>query len=84
MVLSSPKYIDHGSLDLLLLNKSGRLGSGLLMPGPRPIAWRNDSGLEDGFDNSLDLTGGYYDAGDYLKFIFPLRSAHSSKRSSCT
>ena len=51
------------------------VGSGLLTDGPRPIPWRNDSGLKDGFDNNIDLTGGYYDAGDYLKFTFPLRCA---------
>ncbi|KAF8934292.1 hypothetical protein BGZ58_005808 [Dissophora ornata] len=33
---------------------------------------RKDSALTDGQDAGLDLSGGYYDAGDYLKFIFPL------------
>lgn len=45
------------------------------MATPRPIRWRNDSALKDGFDNNIDLTGGYYDAGDYLKFTFPLSAA---------
>ncbi|KAK9894644.1 glycoside hydrolase family 9 protein [Cystobasidium minutum MCA 4210] len=49
--------------------------SGLLMASPRPVRWRNDSALKDGFDNNIDLTGGYYDAGDYLKFTFPLSAA---------
>lgn len=52
-----------------------RTGSGILVKSPRPITWRNDSALKDGFDNRIDLTGGYYDAGDYLKFIHPLGSA---------
>jgi len=34
--------------------------------------WRGDSGLKDGSDVGLDLTGGYYDAGDNVKFNLPM------------
>lgn len=34
--------------------------------------WRGDSGLNDGKDAGLDLTGGLYDAGDHVKFNLPM------------
>ncbi|CAB4442977.1 unnamed protein product [Rhizophagus irregularis] len=42
------------------------------LPLDNRVTWRHDSALEDGKDVNLDLTGGYYDAGDHLKFSFPL------------
>ncbi|MGA2141314.1 MAG: glycoside hydrolase family 9 protein [Brevinematales bacterium] len=34
--------------------------------------WRGDSDLLDGSDNGLDLTGGWHDAGDHVKFNLPM------------
>ncbi|XP_066328366.1 endoglucanase 6 [Miscanthus floridulus] len=45
--------------------------SGRLPPDQR-LRWRRDSGLHDGAAAGVDLTGGYYDAGDNVKFGFPM------------
>ncbi|SEF69840.1 endoglucanase [Eubacterium ruminantium] len=34
--------------------------------------WRGDSALTDGSDAGLDLTGGWFDAGDHVKFNLPM------------
>ena len=67
--------------------------SGDLDGATNRVPWRGDSGLHDGRDGvyfgdrnaanlqlglSLDLTGGYYDAGDHGKFGMPLASTISS------
>ncbi|CAI7899535.1 unnamed protein product [Closterium sp. NIES-53] len=46
--------------------------SGPLDPATTRVTWRNDSGLQDGAKNDVDLVGGYYDAGDNVKFGFPM------------
>ncbi|XP_047330039.1 endoglucanase 8-like [Impatiens glandulifera] len=45
--------------------------SGKLPPDQR-LRWRGDSALRDGYTSGVDLTGGYYDAGDNVKFGFPM------------
>ncbi|XP_043267756.1 endoglucanase E-4-like isoform X2 [Venturia canescens] len=47
--------------------------SGKLPPDNR-IPWRSDSALGDRGSNGEDLTGGYYDAGDFVKFGFTMAS----------
>jgi len=42
------------------------------LPSTNRVPWRNSSTVDDGRDVDLDLSGGYYDAGDYVKYTFPL------------
>jgi endoglucanase len=46
------------------------------MAGPLPqgyrIPWRGPAGLNDGAAEGVDLTGGFFDAGDHVKFAFPM------------
>ncbi|KDN22010.1 glycoside hydrolase family 9 protein [Amycolatopsis rifamycinica] len=44
--------------------------SGALPDGNR-VSWRGPSALDDGKDVGVDLTGGFYDAGDHVKFGLP-------------
>ncbi|KAF3547886.1 hypothetical protein DY000_02003033 [Brassica cretica] len=45
--------------------------SGHLPPNQR-VSWRSHSGLNDGKSIGVDLVGGYYDAGDNVKFGLPM------------
>ncbi|KAH6804380.1 glycosyl hydrolase 9C2 [Perilla frutescens var. frutescens] len=42
------------------------------LPGNQRVQWRGNSGLNDGKTSGVDLVGGYYDAGDNVKFGLPM------------
>ncbi|GAV81923.1 Glyco_hydro_9 domain-containing protein [Cephalotus follicularis] len=58
----------HKALLFFNAQKSGKL------PKSNGIPWRGDSGLSDGNETDVKggLVGGYYDAGDNVKFHFPM------------
>jgi len=56
----------HASLLFYEAQRSGKL------PADNRIKWRGDSMLDDKGDGGEDLTGGYFDAGDLVKFGFPM------------
>lgn len=41
------------------------------LPSDSRVSWRNSSCENDGSLNGTDLSGGYYDAGDYIKATYP-------------
>ncbi|EIM88135.1 family 9 glycosyl hydrolase [Stereum hirsutum FP-91666 SS1] len=55
--------------DLIYFYEEQRSGT---LPSTNRVSWRNSSAVDDGEDVGLDLSGGYYDAGDYIKATFPL------------
>ncbi|XP_027101547.1 endoglucanase 1-like [Coffea arabica] len=42
------------------------------LPSNQRLSWRGDSALSDGSGYHVDLVGGYYDAGDNVKFGLPM------------
>uniref|UniRef100_A0A453NC54 cellulase n=1 Tax=Aegilops tauschii subsp. strangulata TaxID=200361 RepID=A0A453NC54_AEGTS len=71
LVMAAAARHDYGdalSKSLLYFEsqRSGRL------PYNQRVRWRGHSGLTDGLEQGVDLVGGYYDAGDHVKFGLPM------------
>ncbi|PRQ59837.1 putative cellulase [Rosa chinensis] len=68
VVKASQDYGDALTKSILFFEgqRSGKL------PSRQRMTWRKDSALKDGFQIGVDLVGGYYDAGDNVKFNFPM------------
>ncbi|XXG39456.1 hypothetical protein AAC387_Pa01g0412 [Persea americana] len=65
---SHPDYHDALVKSIIFFEgqRSGKI------PSNQTITWRSDAGLTDGKTDNVDLTGGYYDAGDNVKFGLPM------------
>jgi endoglucanase len=56
----------HKAIWFYDVQRAGRL------PSDNRVSWRGDSALSDGSDVGIDLSGGFYDAGDHVKFGLPM------------
>jgi len=72
-VLVGAQYDYSGALSKSVLffeaQRSGKLSANNRIP------WRGDAFVVDGSDKGLDLSGGYHDAGDHVKFGLPFGHA---------
>uniref|UniRef100_A0A1J3I9Q1 Endoglucanase n=1 Tax=Noccaea caerulescens TaxID=107243 RepID=A0A1J3I9Q1_NOCCA len=71
---ATAEYYNYGNaLDKTFLffeaQRSGKL------PASQRVKWRSNSGLKDGLAQGVSLEGGYYDAGDHVKFGLPMAFA---------
>uniref|UniRef100_A0ACD5WIQ9 Uncharacterized protein n=1 Tax=Avena sativa TaxID=4498 RepID=A0ACD5WIQ9_AVESA len=68
LCLGSPDYGEALAKAILFFEgqRSGQL------PANQRAKWRGNSALTDGRQENVNLTGGYYDAGDNVKFGFPM------------
>lgn len=75
---SSPRtggsYYNYGEAmqKAILFYKANRLGD---LPDDYILPYRSDAAMTDGQDVGLDLTGGWADAGDGIKFTHPMSYA---------
>lgn len=71
----SPYDYDEVLHKSLLFYEAQRSG---FLPDSQRVTWRKDSATDDAIDDEtdepIDLEGGYYDAGDYMKLGYPMAS----------
>ncbi|XP_062119573.1 endoglucanase-like [Humulus lupulus] len=69
-VSSAADFDYKDALDKAILFFEGQRSGKL--PASQRITWRGDSALSDGQPDDVNLEGGYYDAGDNVKFGWPM------------
>ncbi|XP_062074430.1 endoglucanase 20-like [Humulus lupulus] len=67
---NNDNYDYKEALDKAILFFEGQRSGKL--PASQRVHWRGDSALSDGNPEKVDLVGGYYDAGDNVKFGWPM------------
>ncbi|KAG7552547.1 Six-hairpin glycosidase superfamily [Arabidopsis thaliana x Arabidopsis arenosa] len=71
LAFESLEALDYGdALNKSILFFEGQRSGKL--PTNQRVKWRADSALSDGASANVNLIGGYYDAGDNVKFVWPM------------
>ncbi|XP_010448714.2 PREDICTED: endoglucanase 20-like [Camelina sativa] len=71
LAFESLEALDYGdALNKSILFFEGQRSGKL--PTNQRATWRGDSALSDGSSANVNLIGGYYDAGDNVKFVWPM------------
>ncbi|CAN8325676.1 unnamed protein product [Cochlearia groenlandica] len=71
MAFKSLEALDYGdALNKSILFFEGQRSGKL--PVSQRVQWRANSALSDGEPENVNLIGGYYDAGDNVKFVWPM------------